>query len=784
MMRQDGEGHANLSNESIRSEAVANLQFPASVHKALEDAGVTTIGMLIQLDERQLHERFGSVAARVISDSLAILESVNSGRQGVDWIEYWRVRGIDLVPNGLSDDASNAEVFQLVTVTAEAVLKHEFRDGQSSERAWRILQYRFALHGKSKLTLEELGSAFALTRERVRQIEATALTKLREALIEGRFIGKLYRVHPRVLDLVDTLRQSITRAPSQVALETNVAQKARQAAQVDLVENKSTLELIFAMAGFQRLEFADVDLQPVWGVFDAVNRKFLERGVAAIHQLLTKHTVSPLDEMEVLVRLNKVAKRSERLTLAQLEWLVPLCSSVERREDGRVWGKFEFLEGRGNQIERLLIEANAPLSVRSIVRDINHRMARAGRKGVELRNLHNQMITDGRFTAVGNSSLWGLKSWGHLETRSITKLMEEFLATTNKPATVKEIYEYVAQRRPVKENSVVMYLANEDMFVRTDRVRWGLSHWSEAQEAITWNREQVAKFVAELFKQQRVKELEFKVVKQALVEAAGVSEREAQGLLAKNPAITVRKGERWNERYAVFQPDYKSRLVQTSYARKNKTLRQRVTDAATRILGEREAKEMALAELVLRLQQEFNCPKHTLYQYIARIEAVESLSVPGSSVKLCRLKGVTIHASYPVVEQLDDSGLRERIERALNKMTEADVDLALFLLSKEFEAVLKRYLVDANSKGVIAVNLGKDPERWKLANMVDFVRNQQIIQDAGALQYLREQRNDRAHGSMPTLDERQLMLKTAPHFAEMYIGYIRIFDDLRRRLPA
>jgi RNA polymerase primary sigma factor len=43
-----------------------------------------------------------------------------------------------------------------------------------------VLRLRFGIAQKEEQTLEQLGKAFGLTRERIRQIEAKALEKLRQ----------------------------------------------------------------------------------------------------------------------------------------------------------------------------------------------------------------------------------------------------------------------------------------------------------------------------------------------------------------------------------------------------------------------------------------------------------------------------------------------------------------------------------------------------------------------------------------------------------------------------
>lgn len=50
------------------------------------------------------------------------------------------------------------------------------------ERERRIIDDRFGLNGKKPLTLEEVGREFGVTRERIRQLQNSALTKMRRAL--------------------------------------------------------------------------------------------------------------------------------------------------------------------------------------------------------------------------------------------------------------------------------------------------------------------------------------------------------------------------------------------------------------------------------------------------------------------------------------------------------------------------------------------------------------------------------------------------------------------------
>ena len=62
--------------------------------------------------------------------------------------------------------------------------------GMLEESERKIVELRFGFAGGVPQTLEEIGSAFGVTRERVRQIESKALGKLREA-VKGSDIASL-----------------------------------------------------------------------------------------------------------------------------------------------------------------------------------------------------------------------------------------------------------------------------------------------------------------------------------------------------------------------------------------------------------------------------------------------------------------------------------------------------------------------------------------------------------------------------------------------------------------
>jgi RNA polymerase primary sigma factor len=80
----------------------------------------------------------------------------------------------------VQDENADSPYQQLEDKTVTKMLREMVKTLDTREST--ILQYRFGLDGGSEKTLEEVGEKFGVTRERVRQIQNIALTKLRKMI--------------------------------------------------------------------------------------------------------------------------------------------------------------------------------------------------------------------------------------------------------------------------------------------------------------------------------------------------------------------------------------------------------------------------------------------------------------------------------------------------------------------------------------------------------------------------------------------------------------------------
>lgn len=762
----------------VQNLPISLLHLPKRVCTPLMKNNVTEIGQFYSLTDLDLDCMTG-IGPKSKQKTKEIQRSLEFSLEGdnLDWFQFWENLGIRVIPENVGIRTSPQEILEKLPLAIKSILEQT-----SDKRLWNVIQHRFGLLGASIRTREELGIALILTRERIRQLEARALDELQDVLIRERYTGRDYHVHPRVIKQVHYLAQ-IARDEARKGLrESELFRRIQERFGIDPSLIRPSLFLVLELAGVQKLTFDREGLEAVWVILNSLEVRRIKWGVERLDVLLSENSGSPMDSIDILADFNKGVQKNRRFSLEELDWLIHLCSSVEEYSEGSYWAKFSCLKDRLDQVERILFEAGEPIRINDITRELNHRLAKLERGPVNPKSVVNRMSADKRFAAIGKSGEWGLSSWLP-NTENIRDLMKQCLTVHNEPATRDEIYAYVSERRSVSRKSIELYLARRDDFAPVDRDRWGLAAWSETKDAKAWTPEQVAAFVERVLKRSNSRKIEYSILKQALINEAQVSQKQAQGLLSTNPVIKTSRDSSTGELYAIYQPDYRERLKarggKFGGGRQN-TLMQKIAETTRSILEDAPESQVALSELVQRLQHEYHCHRNTVYSYLSKLDFVEKFRVPNTRQKMCRLV-LRQDGSKFVLDRVDDivsPDLREKVARALSFLNTNDVDVALFLLSKEFEATLQKYLTLAASQGQLQL----PPNRLSLSVMIDFVGKEGIITDKAILHFLREKRNDRAHGSMPNLDDRQMMMKHAEVTAGWYIDYIKFFDDRSHQL--
>ena len=189
-------------------------------------------------------------------------------------------------------------------------------------------------------------------------------------------------------------------------------------------------------------------------------------------------------------------------------------------------------------------------------------------------------------------------------------------------------------------------------------------------------------------------------MKQALINETGYSEARVKGMLNVNPAIQT-EAIGYSQRFAVFQPDFQDKLQQSGarFERKNKTLLERIAEDVKTILESSPGKQMGLKELIgiltVKHGKQYKRPYSVLHSYVSRLDFVEKIPIENSNLMMCRLMNTHSEGLQDRAINIRTAALRTNVLRSLKFRTEKDVDVALFLLIKEFETTLQRYVENA-----------------------------------------------------------------------------------------
>ena len=320
------------------------------------------------------------------------------------------------------------------------------------EREREIVARRFGLFDR-KETLEQIGEMLGITRERVRQLEKSVITRLRSAGEQGT-LPHVFDFQTRILAQLQTMGDAarVTTLTASLVDDANKVEQARTAFLASLCPDLIVIS-------------EDDHFYNSVSIKKAHDEKAFKTTVAKLIEIVKKLAEpKPIEEIATAAGLED-PKQAEALAST---------SKALATLNGR-WGlvKWPMVNPKNirDKIYVILKEHGKHLHFNEIAEAIKD--SEFKRKDVTTQAIHNELIKDKRFVLIGRG-IYALKEWGY-EKGTVADIITEVLKKSGEPLHRDEIVKRVLESRYVKETTILLNLQGKPQFKRVAKATYDLA---------------------------------------------------------------------------------------------------------------------------------------------------------------------------------------------------------------------------------------------------------------------------------------------------------------------
>jgi hypothetical protein len=327
-----------------------------------------------------------------------------------------------------------------------------------SQKEKEVIIKRFSLNAEPRQTLEKIGESFSVTRERVRQIEKIAISKLRRTATNT----KLSLIHDLGREIINTQGNLI----KEDALVSEIL------TQIESKEDVDGFIVRLALAihpDFERVE-KNLAFKPFW-MLSPLTFKDVQSTCNAINTVLSKKKdVVPFDLLSAEVAEHLEAK-GKTIDAGTIVSAMPLDKRFKVTQEGLGLATWRHINPKSIRDKSFIILKKEGKPLHFV--EISNRILAAGfdKKVVTVQAVHNELIRDSLFVLVGRG-LYALKEWGYKK-GTVSDVIEDILGKKS-PMSKKEIVENVLKQRYVKKGTISLSLQKNPQFVRVGRAMYAL----------------------------------------------------------------------------------------------------------------------------------------------------------------------------------------------------------------------------------------------------------------------------------------------------------------------
>lgn len=650
-------------------------------------------------------------------------------------------------------------------------------------RDYEILKRRYGFDGSQAYTLQNIGDFHGLTRERVRQLVQRGIRTLRACLIEDSCPGELV-IRPEIHELIKSLRENALDHGPLVTLG-DVLDSLRNLTFVQDPEGwHSILNFIADCFELEKLPTAlsghSIAVRQGWLTSSEVSKSSLVSTLPIVYGIV-RSVVVPISLFDLTIECNR--SRKGRIEPQMIRLAVVLCEDIELLEEDLYQLRFERLSSLADKAYRILGEVNVPMHFRELARETNRRLVLVGQAPIaRFRSVQSQLVEDDRFEPVGRGGYWSLAEWEHVVRETIVGLMLEHFHASQSASSPEEVYDYVKAKRPdISRASIYIYLTSRnDLFIRTGTSKFELASWGGKPAPKRTADVEISIARLDEISQRELgsaadNTLPLITLVRVVSQNTGLSEGSIYRLIYRSRMVDIYPDPRHSQRKIAILRN-QPREPDPPSLQRDPSLRQKMRVEVQKFLYGMPAREAPLSEVVSHILQEMNCSKGTVYQYLSSMEQIEKRVSEG--VVICVLVGEEPKSlvEFQEVQDLADEGLKEGLMRAISLINIENVDIGYFELGRLFESELRTFLMNARRDHSFEVTRS---DLRNLSSMIDCVERNQIIANKHHLTFLRHERNQRAHASPPSLEQRRELLDQAQFITGIFVYYIFQFHNLR-----